>query len=54
MPSERQGDDVDVRVEVATDTDANRPPIARPDAVRVRREVLTPLPVLVNDVDPGW
>jgi hypothetical protein len=47
-----QGDDVDVRVEVATDTDANRPPIARPDAVRVRRDVLQQLPVLVNDVDP--
>ncbi len=47
-----QGDDVDVRVEVADSADENRPPVARPDAVRVRRSVATPLPVLVNDVDP--
>jgi hypothetical protein len=47
-----QGDDVEVRVEVATDTDANRPPFAQPDAVRARRDVVTPVPVLVNDVDP--
>ena len=33
-------------------TDANRAPIARPDAVRARRDVVTPVPVLVNDVDP--
>ena len=47
-----QGDDVDVRVEVAATNEANRPPIARPDAVRARRNTATPLPVLVNDVDP--
>jgi hypothetical protein len=46
------GDDVDVRVEVARPGDRNRPPLVRPDAVRVRRNVETPLPVLVNDVDP--
>ena len=28
------------------------PPIARPDAVRARRDVPTTVPVLVNDVDP--
>ena len=47
-----QGDDVDVRVEVAASNEANRPPIARPDAVRARRNITTPLPVLVNDIDP--
>ena len=47
-----EGDDVEVRVDVANDTDANRPPIARPDAVRARRDVPTAVPVLVNDVDP--
>ncbi len=46
------GDDVDVRVEVARDGDENRPPVARPDAVRLRRDVTTRLPVLVNDSDP--
>ena len=34
------GDDVEVRVDVATAADANRPPVARPDAVRVRRDVV--------------
>jgi hypothetical protein len=46
------GDDVEVRVEVARVGDPNRPPIVRPDAVRLRRNVDTPLTVLVNDVDP--
>ncbi len=47
-----QGDDVEVRIEVASASDANRAPIARPDAVRTRRDVRTTVPVLVNDVDP--
>ena len=46
------GEDVEVRVEVARAGDPNRPPIVRPDAVRLRRNVETPLPVLVNDTDP--
>ncbi len=46
------GEDVEVRVEVARAGDPNRPPIVRPDAVRLRRNVETPLTVLVNDVDP--
>jgi hypothetical protein len=46
------GDDVEVRVEVARAGDVNRPPVVRPDAVRLRRNVTTPLPVLVNDLDP--
>jgi large repetitive protein len=46
------GDDVEVRVEVARAGDANRPPSVRPDAVRLRRDVPTPLPVLANDSDP--
>ena len=46
------GDDVQVRVEVARVGDPNRPPVARPDSVRLRRNVQTPLPVLVNDSDP--
>ena len=33
-----QGDDVDVRVEVAASDEANRAPVARPDAVRARRK----------------
>ena len=49
---EAVGDDVEVRVEVARVGDPNRPPLVRPDAVRLRRDVTTPLPVLVNDVDP--
>jgi large repetitive protein len=47
-----QGDDVEVRVEVADTADGNRPPVARPDAVRARRNIKTPLLVLVNDIDP--
>ena len=46
------GEDVEVRVEVARVGDANRPPLVRPDAVRLRRDVITPVPVLVNDSDP--
>jgi hypothetical protein len=46
------GADVEVRVEVAQAGDPNRPPVLRPDAVRVRRNVRTPVPVLLNDADP--
>lgn len=46
------GNDVEVRVEVARPDDLNRPPVTQPDAVRVRRNVETPLMVLVNDFDP--
>ena len=49
---EAVGEDVEVRVEVARVGDPNRPPLVRPDAVRLRRDVTTPLPVLVNDADP--
>ena len=46
------GDDVTVTVTVARVGDENRPPIVRPDSVRLRRGVETPLRVLVNDEDP--
>jgi Bacterial Ig domain len=46
------GEDVEVRVEVARPDDPNRPPVVRPDAVRLRRDVATAVPVLVNDADP--
>ena len=46
------GEPVTVRVEIAQPTDENRPPILRPDAIRVRRGVPTNLPVLANDRDP--
>jgi large repetitive protein len=46
------GEDVEVRVEVARAGDPNRPPVVRPDAVRLRREVTTSVPVLANDYDP--
>ena len=46
------GEDVEVRVEVARPDDPNRPPVVRPDAVRLRRDVATVVPVLVNDADP--
>ncbi len=49
---EAVGDDVEIRVEVAQIGDPNRPPVVRPDAVRLRRDVTTPVPVLVNDTDP--
>jgi hypothetical protein len=46
------GDDVRVSVEVASTGDENRPPVVRPDSVRLRRGVETILPVLANDEDP--
>src|SRR5688572_20528185 len=46
------GEAVEVEVEVAQPTDANRPPVVRPDALRVRRDVSGYIPVLANDVDP--
>jgi hypothetical protein len=46
------GEDVEVRIEVARAGDPNRAPVVRPDAVRLRRDTPTPLPVLVNDTDP--
>ena len=46
------GADVNVSVEVASASDENRPPIVRPDSVRLRRGVETMLPVLLNDEDP--
>ncbi len=46
------GEDVEVRVEVARVGDPNRPPLVRPDAVRLRRGAPTQVPVLVNDSDP--
>ena len=49
---EAVGNDVEVRVEVARAGDPNRAPSVRPDAIRLRRNVETPLPVLVNDSDP--
>ncbi len=49
---EAVGEDVEVRVEVARTGDPNRPPVTRPDAVRLRRDVPTRIPVLVNDADP--
>jgi hypothetical protein len=45
------GAEVEVRVEVARVGDDNRPPVAGPDAVRLRRNTPTTLPVLVNDID---
>lgn len=45
------GEPVQVLVDIADD-DENRSPLARPDALRVRRDVSTLLPVLANDVDP--
>ena len=41
---EAVGEDVEVRVEVARAGDPNRPPVVRPDAVRLRRDVVTPGP----------
>jgi hypothetical protein len=46
------GDDVRVSVDVASAGDENRPPVVRPDSVRLRRGVETILPVLANDEDP--
>lgn len=49
---EAVGNDVEVRVEVARPDDQNRAPLVQSDAVRLRRNVPTPLPVLTNDADP--
>ncbi|NNE10632.1 MAG: tandem-95 repeat protein, partial [Ilumatobacter sp.] len=46
------GEPVAVRVDIAQPTDENRPPIAKPDAARVRRDIPDTLPVLANDRDP--
>lgn len=46
------GEAVKVEVEIAQPTDANRPPIVRPDALRVRRDIAEFVSVLANDVDP--
>jgi large repetitive protein len=46
-----EGSPVDVVVDIAAD-DENRQPLARPDALRIRRDVPGRLPVLANDVDP--
>ncbi|MBV1894400.1 MAG: tandem-95 repeat protein [Ilumatobacteraceae bacterium] len=46
------GEAVEVRVEVAHAGDENRPPVARPEAIRLRPNLTTSLPVLVNDDDP--
>ncbi|MGI9645922.1 MAG: Ig-like domain-containing protein, partial [Ilumatobacteraceae bacterium] len=49
---EAVGDEVEVLVEVASAGDANREPLVRPDAIRLRRNDERQLPVLVNDIDP--
>ncbi|MEQ9161836.1 MAG: Ig-like domain-containing protein, partial [Ilumatobacter fluminis] len=41
-----------VSVDIAQPTDENRPPITRPDAIRVRRGTEFTLSVLANDRDP--
>ena len=46
------GNSVKVRVDIAQLTDANRPPIVHPDALRVRRDIADLIPVLANDIDP--
>ncbi len=46
------GEAVEVEVEVAQVSDANRPPIVQPDALRVRRDVESFVNVLANDHDP--
>ncbi len=46
------GESVSVTIEIAQPTDENRPPIVRPDALRVRRDIPAVLPVLANDSDP--
>lgn len=46
-----EGAPVDVLVDIS-DGEENRPPLARPDALRIRRGVDGRLPVLANDVDP--
>ncbi len=49
---EAEGDAVQVTVDVARTGDANREPVTRPDAIRLRRGVLRELAVLANDRDP--
>ena len=49
---EATGDPATVRVEIAQPHDDNRPPIVQPDAVRLRRNTPTSVPVLANDRDP--
>ena len=46
------GEPVAVRVDIAQTSDENRPPIVKPDAARVRRDIEATLPVLANDRDP--
>ena len=46
------GESVKVQVEIAQPSDDNRPPIVRPDALRVRRDIADFIPVLANDTDP--
>jgi hypothetical protein len=47
-----EGDTVVVSVDIAQATDENRPPIVRPDGLRVRRGSPFRLAVLANDRDP--
>ncbi len=47
-----QGDPVVVTVDIAQPGNANRSPVAQPDAVRLRRDTPTQVPVLANDHDP--
>ena len=49
---EGTGEPATVRVEIAQPNDENRPPIVQPDAVRLRRNTPTAVPVLANDRDP--
>jgi hypothetical protein len=46
------GESVKVQVDIAPASDDNRPPIVRPDALRVRRDIAELIPVLANDTDP--
>ncbi len=47
-----QGEDIEVSVDVAASGAPNREPVARPDAVRARRNKSVQVPVLANDTDP--
>ena len=46
------GEEVVVTVEVAEAGTENRPPRARPDALRTKRGTTASVPILANDVDP--
>jgi hypothetical protein len=46
------GPETTVTVEIAQPGDENRAPVVQPDAVRLRRNLATPVPVLANDRDP--